>query len=473
MNHRLAIPLAVLVAVALLAGACGAATPEVQRVEVTRVVEVEKEVEKVVEKVVEKEVEKIVEVAPEEVDHGSIVWLSTQLRPIQEAERLRGVILDGFPGRVDFIPEDGGPFADRVTAEVQAGKGTVDVLGGLHGDFTPMAAAGQLQDLSALYERLKDRGFPESFVEVARLGTDQLYYIPWMQATYILAANKVALEHLPQGADPNALTYADLAAWARNIQEATGENKFGLPAGEKGLLHRFFQGYLIPAFTGGAVTTYRSPEASEAWSYLLELWEQAHPQSLTYEFMQEPLLSEEVWLAWDHTARLKDAFEARPDDFVALPSPAGPEGRAFMPVIAGLAIPVTAPNQAGAEALIDWLTQPEVQITTLREVGFFPVIDVDFPGFVSPGVKLEGEAVGKQAASADALPSLLPVGLGAKGGEFNKIYLDTFRRIVIQGEPVATVLAEQGELLNALMQETGAACWAPDPPSGDNPCQVK
>ena len=32
--------------------------------------------------------------------------------------------------------------------------------------------------------------------------------------------------------------------------------------------------------------------------------------------------------------------------------------------------------------------------------------------------------------------SLLPVGLGAKGGEFNKVYMDTFQRIVLRNEPV-------------------------------------
>ena len=55
--------------------------------------------------------------------------------------------------------------------------------------------------------------------------------------------------------------------------------------------------------------------------------------------MQEPLLTGEVWVAFDHIARLADAFNQRPDDFVAFPAPAGPTGRGFMPVIAGIADP--------------------------------------------------------------------------------------------------------------------------------------
>ena len=42
--------------------------------------------------------------------------------------------------------------------------------------------------------------------------------------------------------------------------------------------------------------------------------------------MQEPLLTGEVWVAFDHVARLADAFNQKPDDFVAFPAPAGPGG---------------------------------------------------------------------------------------------------------------------------------------------------
>lgn len=419
------------------------------------------------------EVETIIEVTSTPVSYGNLVWLSTQLRPVQEAEKVRGVILADFPGTVEFIPEDEGPFHDRITAEVQAGQGTVDVLGALHGNFSTMAPAGQLQDLTALRESLADRGIPDAFWEVAQLNTEQTYYVPWMQATYIIAANKVALEYLPAGADPNALTYEQYSQWAKNVFDATGEAKFGFPAGEQGLLHRFFQGFLVPSFSGGVVTTFAGTDAAAGWQWLVDMWPYVHPQSTTYNFMQEPLLSEEVWVAWDHTARLKDAFEARPDDFVALPVPAGPKGRAFMPVIAGLAIPVTSNNAAGAEALIRYMTEPNTQITTLREVGFFPVVAVDYPGFVSPGVKLEGEAVTLQAASPDALPALLPQGLGGKGGDFNKVFRDTFTLIVLNGEDIQTVLADQKPILQAIMDETGAPCWSPDPDSGGQACQVQ
>jgi multiple sugar transport system substrate-binding protein len=64
------------------------------------------------------------------------------------------------------------------------------------------------------------------------------------------------------------------------------------------------------------------------------------------------------------------------------------------------------------------------------------------------------------------------VGLGERGGEINQIFRNAFDRVVLDGEDVDTVLAEEGANLQALMNETGAPCWAPDPASS-GPCQVK
>src|SRR5690606_30403912 len=56
---------------------------------------------------------------------GDIVFLSSQLTPIEEAEKMRNSILANFEGTVEFVPEDPGPFADRIAAEAQSGEGSV------------------------------------------------------------------------------------------------------------------------------------------------------------------------------------------------------------------------------------------------------------------------------------------------------------------------------------------------------------
>jgi len=228
----------------------------------------------------------------------------------------------------------------------------------------------------------------------------------------------------------------------------------------------------VPAFSGGVVTTFNTPQAASGWNYMKNIWGNTHPQSVTYGFMQDPLLNEEVLLAWDHVARMNTALSQRPDTFVSMPSPIGPKGLAYMPVLAGLAIPRTSPNPAGAKALIRHLLSLSTQAKTLSAVGFFPVVGGRLSKSISSGLRAESNAVKLQQTSPKALPALLPIGLGSEGGNFNKVYRDTFTRIVLNKEDWRNVLKSEGTELQGVMDRSGAPCWAPDPPS-NGPCKVK
>jgi multiple sugar transport system substrate-binding protein len=405
----------------------------------------------------------------EEAPAGDVTFFSTQFNPVEEQERFRAILQEGG---YDFLPSEEGPLIDLVLAGQTAGEGEVDVIGSLHGTYPPLQREDALMNLIDLADDLSaDREFAPAFLETGLLGTeDTLYYIPWAQATYIMAAHNDALQYLPEGADVNALTWEQFGEWCQNILDETGEPRCGLP--KAGLFHRFLQGYLWPSFTGGMVSNFRSAEAAAMLEWARDsLWPTIHPQSISYEFMQEPLLSGEVWVAFDHTARLIEALNAQPENFVTFPAPAGPAGRGFMPVITGLAIPNSAADPDAAMALIEYLTRPATQEAVLNELAFFPVVSgVDFSN-VPAGTALEAAAVEAQANAPDALPALLPVGLGERGGEINQIFNNAFDRAVLNGEDIATVLAEEGANLQALMEETGAPCWAPDPPS-DGPCPV-
>jgi multiple sugar transport system substrate-binding protein len=221
------------------------------------------------------------------------------------------------------------------------------------------------------------------------------------------------------------------------------------------------------------VSNFQSTQAADMLAWVRDsLWPTINPESINYEFMQEPLLAGDVWVAFDHTARLLDAFNQKPDDFVAFPAPSGPAGLGFMPVVVGLGIPSDAPHPDAAKDLIDFLTRPDVQAAVLKDLGFFPVVSgVDFSGLPA-GVAIEAAAVTAQSGAANALPALLPVGLGERGGEINQIFRNAFDRVVLNGEDIQTVLNEEAANLQALMNETGAPCWAPDPAS-TGPCQVK
>lgn len=398
-----------------------------------------------------------------------VVFLSTQLRPIEEAQKVRNSILKGGP-KTTYVVDEPAPFVVRARAEQQAGKVTVSLYGAGHGDMSPLAEL--LDPLDDVAAKLKDRGFAQGLLEAGKFGTSKQLMIPWMQASYVLVVNKQALPFLPAGANVEALTFADLAAWGKAIQEKTGKRALGFPAGPKGLMNRFVQGTLIPGYTGSTVTEFRSPEAEKAWNDFKALWAYVNPNATAYDFMQEPLMAGEVWIGWDHVARVKEALTTAPNDYVVVPSPAGPKGRGSMVVLAGLAIPKGAPDRAGAVALIEHLTKPETQVVTAAEVGFFPVVNATLPADLSPGVKLIAGGLAKTASAKDGLNVLLPVGLGDKGGEFNKVYVDTFQRIVLKGEPTRAVLDAQAEALKTVIAASKAPCWAPDKAS-DGPCPVK
>jgi len=401
-----------------------------------------------------------------------LTFLSTQLRPMEEAQRTRTEILKGSPVPVDFVPEEPPQLVIHVQADMRSGSPSISLIGALHGELAPLVTLDALSPLDGMEDMLKQDGIPAGMVTLAHLGTDHLQYIPWMQATYIMAASKKALQYLPAGAKLDSLTYDQLGQWAANAQKATGQPVLGFPAGPTGLMDRFFEGYLLPSFTGGVVTTFSSPDAEKMWADFKSIWQHVNPNSTNYNFMQEPLLSGDVLIAWDHVARLQDAFRKHPDDFVAFPAPSGPKGLSFMPVLVGLAIPKSAPDQSGAKQVIDYLLQPATQITTLRVSSFYPVVKAPIPGNLDPGLKAEMAAVQAQQDAPDAHPALLPVGLGSHSGEFDRIFTDTYQRIVLRGQDIHRVLQLEGRQMQHVLDEAKAPCWAPDPPS-QGTCQVK
>lgn len=401
-----------------------------------------------------------------------LTFLSTQLRPADEAQRARTDILKYSPVPVDFVPEEPQQLVLNVQADMTSTSPTISLIGALHGGLAPLVQMGALSPLDEMTETLAKEGVPAEIVSLAHLGTNHLQYVPWIQATYIMAASKQALQYLPPGSRLDSLTYEQLGQWAANAERMTGWRVLGFPAGPTGLMSRFFEGYLLPSFTGGVVTTFVSPEAEQMWAQFRSIWQHVNPESTNYNFMQAPLQTGDVMIAWDHVARLQDAFREHPDDFVAFPAPAGPKGRSFMPVVVGLAIPKSAPDAAGAKQVIDYLLKPATQVTVLRDSSFYSVVSADRLGDIDPDRKAEMAAVEAQQSAPDAHLALAPVGLGSYSDEFDRIFADTFQRIVLHGQDIHQVLQLEGRQMQHVLDAAKAACWSPDPPS-QGTCQVK
>jgi multiple sugar transport system substrate-binding protein len=398
--------------------------------------------------------------------------VSTQLAPIQELEKVRTVLIKDAKPEINYIAENFNTYNTRMMAESQASSGKVHVTIALDSELSPLNAAGVLQDIDDVMNRLNNREYSAASKDLAKMGGNTTRFIPFLTNTFQMAANKKALQYLPQGANINNLTWTQTIQWAKNIKAATGEDKFGLPGGPSGLIHRFLQGYALPAYTGGVVRNFKNPDAEKMWADLKDLWTVTNKRSTSYNAMEEPLKTGEVWVAFDHTARLLPALNDKPDDFIAFPAPSGPKGRFFMPVISGLSIPKNTPDRAASEAAIAHMTSPAVQAAALREVGWFPTVKTDI-GTLPRGVQIAALGVNATFTAPGARGALLPSGLGAKNGEFNKVFIDSFQRIIVRNEDVKTVLAQQGQALADVMKEANARCWAPDASSGTAPCPVQ
>ena len=401
---------------------------------------------------------------------AKIVWASTQLNPPSEQAFVKDQLLPPFTQEtgieVEFVAISYSDLATRLEAEMRAGEVTIDLIGDLHGGLDFFASKGWLMDLSQ-FGALPGRTFIGQLEDFSRLYGIKAY-VPWMTATYVMVVNKKAFDYLPDGLTmmdvirgTEKWTYEALLEWARKLYEETGSPKLGFPAAPEGLFVRFLHGYLYPAFTGAQVKNFDSPQAYEMWGYLRELWQYVHPSSTTWSKMDDPLLTEEVWIAWDHTARIKAAIVQKPDQFVVVPVPRGPEGRAFILVVAGLAIPKDAPNPDAAWKLIEYLTRPDVQVKVLENVGFFPTVEEAADAIPQGPLKIMADGVNTQLSAADALVAMIP-SLGARGGDFKQIYLTAFEKIVLQGQDPEEVLPQLAQDLMNLFQEVGAPLPPPD-----------
>lgn len=389
-------------------------------------------------------------------------FASTQMVPAAEQIFAKSVLVKGFADEsgisVEFIPMEAPDLFTRLSAEVSAQKVTISLVGELHGGLDLMNTKVLLDDLSGI--SLPNRTFIKALEDYSVLAGKKVY-VPWMQATYVMAINKKAFHYLPAGLKAEDVTgasekwtYDALLNWSKNLNDAFKGPKLGFPMGPKGLWHRFLHGYIYPSFTGYQAAAFDSVQAVKLWEYFKGLRPYVHPSSSVWESMDEPLLKEEVLIAWDHTARVKNAVIEKPEDFAIVPAPRGPQGRGYITVAVGLAIPAGAPQKENAVKLIDYLTSPDIQVKMLENIGFFPTIK-EAEGVIPEGpLKILAAGVLAQSGSPDSVIALIP-SLGAKGGEFSAAYRDAFTKIVIEGADIGTTITTAGDKLRAIFKEVG------------------
>jgi len=80
-------------------------------------------------------------------------------------------------------------------------------------------------------------------------------------------------------------------------------------------------------------------------------------------------------------------------------------------------------------------------------------------------VSAEAKAIVATTGASGAVASQLPIGLGAQSAAYDKVFVDTFTAIAINGASIPATLASEATTLQSVLQSAGAACWKPDPAS--------
>src|SRR5918994_821190 len=140
-----------------------------------------------------------------ELDDQRALWEEpvdrrTALVAAGEQGGIRRYVFKGFRGDVApvFTPITAPTaFVDRVRAEAKAGKGNIDLLIGLHGDMVTFQNEGLIRPINDVAKQVKT--LPPALVKIGKLGTQNQFYLPHSQATYVMVANKDVLKYMPKG----------------------------------------------------------------------------------------------------------------------------------------------------------------------------------------------------------------------------------------------------------------------------------
>jgi multiple sugar transport system substrate-binding protein len=202
-----------------------------------------------------------------------ILFASTQLAPPAEQAFMVELLTEFYKETgidVSFLPFGYVDIANKLEAEIKAGRITVSLVGGLSTEIDFFASKGLLEDLGR-FGALGGRTFLEAAIRAVE-DHKKIYgittFVPWMTATFVVVINNKAFDYLPSGLTKDDVvkgterwTWDAMLAWAKNIYEKTGKRLVGLPAGAGGLLHRLLHGYLYVSYTGYQAQKFNSPEA--------------------------------------------------------------------------------------------------------------------------------------------------------------------------------------------------------------------
>ena len=259
---------------------------------------------------------------------GKVTAFFGQFGAIAEQEGIRKYVFKGFRGDVDpvFVPITAPTsFIDRVRAEAKAGKGNIDLLIGLHGDMVTFQNEGLIRPINDVAKQVKT--LPPALVKIGKLGTQNQFYLPHCTGDVRHGRQQGRPQvHAEGRRHQRAHVRAGVTPGPRRSARARGRAGSGCPRAAPASSTASSRASWCPRSRAASSRTSARRRRCAAWTYLRQLWQYTHPQSLTYGFMQDPLLSEEVLLALGSRRAAEDGARPAPGRPRRLPGPEGPEG---------------------------------------------------------------------------------------------------------------------------------------------------
>ena len=259
-----------------------------------------------------------------------LVFLSTQLRPVEEAQKVRDVILlKGAPAPVDFVPEMPPQLTVRIKAEQQGSAHTISLIGALHGELQPLRDDGRADAAGRPGRQARRPRLPrQACCKLAHLRhrAPDVHPLDAGDLHHGRQQAGAAVSCRPAPTSTRSPT-TSWRQWAQAIQAKTGRRMLGFPAGPQGPDGTILRGLPVSVLHRRRRHPVQAPRRPKRCGpQFAALWKTVTPNSTNYNFMQEPLLSGEVWIAWDHIARMQDALRAEAGRFRRLPRSRRAEG---------------------------------------------------------------------------------------------------------------------------------------------------
>ena len=402
-------------------------------VEVTRIVEGETvTVTEQVEVEVTRVVESVVEVPSAE--KKTLVFSSRLFSPAREQEYFINEIIKPFEEEhnvtVNFQILDDDTLLERAQIQQETNHVTTDIVTAHNSRFPDWLDAGYVEDLTDLVASWTDRTFIPAF-EADTNRDGQQYFLPVGADVYLLLANNKALPYLPEGADIDALTWEEYAAWANAIAEGEGEGKVcitGIP--QKSWIYMFGGTELS---YGAGFPDVNSPEAAEAWGIWTSMGDAFVPSVLNIDSCVDPMQREESWLTVFHNARAGQVYASNPTNYTLAPAPIGPNGIGTIAGVSGYGIMKGSENYDLAVDFLEYLTRPEIQVKIAKGTGgFIPPVQeaVDYMG---------DEAIDEVITKAirvleQGVVSGVPASLYQDWGAVKQVFDDIFVEMVLNGD---------------------------------------